>query len=275
MKIIFLVALIPTVLICIESYEGAHHMMYYAPVNEGPGAQHMMHYAEINPDQGAQYMMHYAEINPDQGAQHMMHYTEINPDQGAQHMMHYAAINPDQGAQHMMHYAAVNPDQGAQHMMHFAAVNPDQGAQQMMHFAAVNPDQGDQHMMHNEQGKRKRCHHGRDLGNRECLPGPFTYEYYTPEYSAERQSHYESHFWPIRRTFCPRRYSWPCSQKINECCSDYDCDPIQLCCFENCGNTCQFPVSFPTDGVKVQHHDPYCRVDPMFGKIPYPPPIKG
>ncbi|GBM99549.1 hypothetical protein AVEN_48233-1 [Araneus ventricosus] len=227
MKIIFLIALIPAVLICIESYVGAQHMMHYAPVN---------------PDQGAQHVMYYAPVNPDQGAQHMRHYAPVNPDQGAQHMKHNARVNPDQRAQHMKHYAPVNPDQGAQHMKHNAQVNP-------------------QH-----------CH-GRN--KRDCLPGPFTYEYYTPEYSAEREYSYESYFWPIRRTFCPRRYSWPCFQKVNECCSDYDCDPIQLCCFENCGNTCQFPVSFPTDGVKVQHHDPYCRVDPMFVRVPIPPLIKG
>ncbi|KAF8770522.1 U7-agatoxin-Ao1a like protein [Argiope bruennichi] len=75
--------------------------------------------------------------------------------------------------------------------------------------------------------------------------------------------------------FCPKRYSWPCFRKVNECCSDYDCDPIQLCCFENCGNTCQFPVSFPTDGIKVNKHDPHCRVDPMFIRVPIPPIIKG
>ncbi|KAF8770521.1 uncharacterized protein LOC129988148 [Argiope bruennichi] len=127
------------------------------------------------------------------------------------------------------------------------------GEQQMVYYAPINPDQCDW------------------PNNQDCLAP--TVQYAPSKYSAEHPV--ESYFWPIRRTFCPKRYSWPCFRKVNECCSDYDCDPIQLCCFENCGNTCQFPVSFPTDGIKVNKHDPHCRVDPMFIRVPIPPIIKG
>ncbi|GFU26667.1 u15-lycotoxin-Ls1a [Nephila pilipes] len=53
--------------------------------------------------------------------------------------------------------------------------------------------------------------------------------------------------------YCPKRYTWRCVRAINECCSDHHCDRGQFCCHENCGNTCQFTTSFPTDGRKVIH----------------------
>ncbi|GIY25292.1 WAP domain-containing protein [Caerostris darwini] len=71
--------------------------------------------------------------------------------------------------------------------------------------------------------------------------------------------------------FCPARYSWDCPYFVNECCSDYDCDENQLCCEENCGNTCQFYSSYPTNGHRVEYYS-YCRVDPRFIPPPHMPP---
>ncbi|GIZ04278.1 WAP domain-containing protein [Caerostris extrusa] len=71
--------------------------------------------------------------------------------------------------------------------------------------------------------------------------------------------------------FCPARYSWDCPYFVNECCSDYDCEENQLCCEENCGNTCQFYSSYPTNGHRVEYYS-YCRVDPRFTHPPHIPP---
>ncbi|GFX55095.1 u15-lycotoxin-Ls1a [Trichonephila clavipes] len=60
--------------------------------------------------------------------------------------------------------------------------------------------------------------------------------------------------------YCPKRYTFVCVRSINECCSDDDCDRGQFCCQENCGNTCQFTTSFPTDGRKVVF-DKRCRIE--------------
>ncbi|PRD32000.1 UNVERIFIED_CONTAM: U15-lycotoxin-Ls1a [Trichonephila clavipes] len=60
--------------------------------------------------------------------------------------------------------------------------------------------------------------------------------------------------------YCPKRYTFVCIRSINECCSDDDCDRGQFCCQENCGNTCQFTTSFPTDGRKVVF-DKRCRIE--------------
>ncbi|GIY79119.1 WAP domain-containing protein [Caerostris extrusa] len=78
-------------------------------------------------------------------------------------------------------------------------------------------------------------------------------------------------WYQYQNTFCPARYSWDCPYFVNECCSDYDCEENQLCCEENCGNTCQFYSSYPTNGHRVEYYS-YCRVDPRFTPPPHMPP---
>ncbi|GFU45842.1 hypothetical protein TNCV_29311 [Trichonephila clavipes] len=65
----------------------------------------------------------------------------------------------------------------------------------------------------------------------------------------------------VQAYYCPRKPNIQCIRASNKCCSDFDCSDGKLCCMENCGNQCRYPVSRPTNGMRADN-SPTCQIDP-------------
>lgn len=64
--------------------------------------------------------------------------------------------------------------------------------------------------------------------------------------------------------FCPPKSHQVCIRASNQCCSDSDCPVNEICCQENCGNTCHPPDEYKSTGMRIFPNNA-CKLDSRHG----------